>query len=98
MTGGTRMQTHFTQLGRAARARLFSQQPDVIDPQGPAELVGSGLGATLYMPATREHLATDLLRAADRGVVCTVVCLEDAISDHDVPAAQAHAADQLRTL
>ena len=92
------MLTHFTQLGATARCRLFNHLPGVIDPRGPAEMVGAALGATLYMPATRAQLARDLGMAAERGVVCTVVCLEDAISDHEVPAAQAHAVHELTQL
>ena len=92
------MLTHFTQLGATARCRLFNHLPGVIDPRGPAEMVGAALGATLYMPATRAQLARDLGKAAERGVVCTVVCLEDAISDHEVPAAQAHAVHELTQL
>lgn len=92
------MHTHFTQLGERARSRLFSQPPGTVDPRDSAELVGAALGATLYMPATRPDLAEDLRKAAARGVVGTVVCLEDAISEHDVPAAQAHAVAQLGQL
>lgn len=92
------MHTHFAQLGSPARQRLFSRAPEAIDPQGRAEDVGAGLGATLYMPATRARLAADLTKAAARGVVCTVVDLEDAISDHEVTGAQDNAARQLSEL
>ena len=60
------MLTHFTQLGATARCRLFNHLPGVIDPRGPAEMVGAALGATLYMPATRAQLARDLGKAAER--------------------------------
>lgn len=90
--------THFAHLGDAARARLFAVPPGPVDPTGPAAFVGAGLGATLYMPATRPHLAQDLAKAASRGLVCAVVCLEDAIGDHEVEGAQRHAVAQLREL
>lgn len=95
---GDPMYTHFAHLTQAARSRLFSKVPGSIDPHGSAAAVGAGLGATLYMPATRKHLAQDLMGAAERGVLASVVCLEDAIGDHDVVAAQQHATQQLIAL
>lgn len=92
------MHTHFAQLTDADRHRLFSRAPHPVNPHGPAEEVGAALGATLYMPATRQALAQDMTKAAARGVLCAVVDLEDAISDHDVTAAHTNAVTQLREL
>jgi citrate lyase beta subunit len=44
------------------------------------------LGATLYMPATRMDLA-EVLEGKIPGLRSLVVCLEDAVSEHDVPFA-----------
>lgn len=92
------MVTHFAQLSDSARSRLFAQAPQPLELDGPAEAVGAGLGATLYMPATRPDLARDLAKAAARGSVSAVVCLEDAIGDHEVEDAQRNAVTQLRAL
>lgn len=45
------------------------------------------LGATLYMPATRNDLAQAILYAGDLDLRSVVICLEDSILAHDVPQA-----------
>ncbi|MCG8707263.1 HpcH/HpaI aldolase/citrate lyase family protein [Brenneria sp. 4F2] len=45
------------------------------------------LGATLYMPATRTDIAKSVLNNEIEGLRSIVICLEDAVSDADVPAA-----------
>lgn len=45
------------------------------------------LGATLYMPATREDLADIILRNKIPALRSLVICLEDAVSDGDVEKA-----------
>jgi citrate lyase beta subunit len=54
------------------------------------------LGATLYCPATRPALARDIAKQAERGLVSTVVCLEDSIADAQLAQAEVNAVDQLR--
>ncbi|SDA14189.1 HpcH/HpaI aldolase/citrate lyase family protein [Sphingomonas sp. NFR15] len=57
------------------------------------------LGATLYMPCTRDDLAEALLGGRRiAGLRSAVLCLEDAVLDRDVPLALAHLAAFLRTL
>ncbi|WP_159225071.1 HpcH/HpaI aldolase/citrate lyase family protein, partial [Klebsiella pneumoniae] len=45
------------------------------------------LGATLYMPATRKDIAEVVLEGKIPGLLSLVVCLEDAVSEHDIPLA-----------
>ena len=45
------------------------------------------LGATLYLPATRDDLATALLGGRHADLRSAVICLEDAIHPSDVPLA-----------
>lgn len=45
------------------------------------------LGATLYMPATRCDVAKSVLSNKIEGLRSIVICLEDAVSEADVPAA-----------
>lgn len=54
----------------------------------PKRLLATGLGASLYSPATRPTLAQDILKNSARGVSSAIMCLEDSIADEDVPAAQ----------
>jgi citrate lyase beta subunit len=87
---------HFGLLSDADQSRLFSRRPEPFTRTSDVPTLGTALGATLYMPATRPHLARDLSRQAAAGVVSSVVCLEDSVADADLVAAQANAIDQLQ--
>ncbi|GLY07707.1 MULTISPECIES: HpcH/HpaI aldolase/citrate lyase family protein [Actinoplanes] len=89
---------HFAHLAPEIRGRLFSREPGSFDRSADPETLSVALGATLYMPGTRPDLARDLRSAAARGVMSVVVCLEDAIDDDSVAAAQENVITQLRTL
>ncbi|MGB8664800.1 MAG: HpcH/HpaI aldolase/citrate lyase family protein [Serratia inhibens] len=45
------------------------------------------LGATLYMPATRSDIAKSVLNNEIEGLRSIVICLEDAVSEADLPMA-----------
>ncbi|MGW4894404.1 HpcH/HpaI aldolase/citrate lyase family protein [Kitasatospora sp. NPDC004240] len=81
---------HFGHLPDSVRDRLFHEQPRAFTPGSEAAVLSTALGATLYSPATRTTLAADIRKQAARGVVSMVLCLEDAIADHEVPAAEAN--------
>ena len=89
---------HFGHLREDVRRRLFSVAPEEFDAFAEPETLAVALGATLYLPGDRPHLAADLRRVAARGVVSAVVCLEDAVADRDVPAAQRNVVGHLRAL
>ena len=81
---------HFGHLAEAERERLFSLVPEEVRRDDAPERLALALGATLYTPATHPGLAVSLERCARRGVLSTVLCLEDAVADHDLPAAEAN--------
>ncbi|MFJ6896109.1 HpcH/HpaI aldolase/citrate lyase family protein [Streptomyces hokutonensis] len=85
---------HFGHIAPEVRQRLFFQEPCEFDADSPARLLAAALGATLYSPATRPHLADDIVKLAGRGVVSMVLCLEDSIGDEDVPAAEENLVQQ----
>ncbi|ACY98730.1 HpcH/HpaI aldolase/citrate lyase family protein [Thermomonospora curvata] len=87
---------HFDHVSAARRKRLFFRQPRPFDRDTDPALLAVALGATLYSPATRPTLAHDIVKAVRHGVMSMVVCLEDAIPDDQVPAAEANMIDQLR--
>jgi citrate lyase beta subunit len=89
---------HFDFIGDDERERLFLHAPEPFGIEAGPELVGLGLGATLYCPATRPTLANDIARRAAQGVTSMVVCLEDAIADRELVAAEKNALRQLRGL
>ncbi len=89
---------HFDFLDEAALARLFHRAPETFDRTSDRDLLAVSLGATLYSPATRPTIEQDLATAHARGVVCAVLCLEDAIADRDVEYAEKNLVQQLGRL
>ncbi|MET9427086.1 MULTISPECIES: HpcH/HpaI aldolase/citrate lyase family protein [unclassified Streptomyces] len=89
---------HFGHIPPAARAGLFHRQPCEFTADSPAKMLAAALGATLYSPATRPHLADDVLKQVGRGVVSMVLCLEDSIDDGEVEAAEENLVRQLTDL
>ncbi|MCW2538950.1 MAG: citrate lyase beta subunit [Frankiales bacterium] len=87
---------HFDFLSDAEQARLFYRVPQSFDASAPINRLAVALGATLYSPATRPTLAADLAKRADEGVKSSVVCLEDAVADKDLIAAERNVIAQLR--
>lgn len=45
------------------------------------------LGATLYMPATRIDIADVILNHKIAGLRSLIICLEDSVSESDIPLA-----------
>jgi citrate lyase beta subunit len=89
---------HFSQLDAETRQRLFLHEPASFDRDSPPEVLSAALGATLYSPATRPNLVQDIRKQAARGVASMVLCLEDAIDDREVDAAEANVVTQLAQL
>ncbi|MBW8483476.1 HpcH/HpaI aldolase/citrate lyase family protein [Actinomadura parmotrematis] len=89
---------HFDHIDTALRKHLFFRHPRGFDRHDDPAVLAVALGATLYTPAIRPRLADDVAKAAARGVTSLVVCLEDAVADADLPAAEANAVAQLRLL
>ncbi|WP_433889142.1 HpcH/HpaI aldolase/citrate lyase family protein [Streptomyces sp. CA-111067] len=89
---------HFGHLASDVRGELFHREPQEFSADSPARMLATALGATLYSPATRPHLADDVLKQAGRGLVSTVLCLEDSIDDRDVAAGEANLVRQFADL
>jgi citrate lyase beta subunit len=87
---------HFDFLTDAERGRLFHREPQPFSAADDPKRLAVALGATLYTPAGRPTLATDIARCAARGVLSSVICLEDAVADADLPSAQHNLIVQLR--
>ncbi|MFE5141760.1 HpcH/HpaI aldolase/citrate lyase family protein [Streptomyces fagopyri] len=89
---------HFGHIAPEERQRLFYREPCVFTADSPSRLLAAALGATLYSPATRPHLADDILKQAARGVVSMVLCLEDSIDDSEVLGAERNLVRQFADL
>lgn len=79
---------HFDQLDVATRRSLFLHPPRHFSDAAGRDVLAMALGATLYVPATRENLAATVLRRAADGVTSMVLDLEDAVADDDVEDGQ----------
>jgi citrate lyase beta subunit len=80
---------HFDQLADDVRDRLFFRQPAAFTRDSERSVLAHALGATLYVPATKENLAGAVRRQARSGAKSMVIDLEDAISDGAVDSALA---------
>lgn len=89
---------HFGHLAEDVRGRLFLEQPRPFSADSEPAVLATALGGTLYSPATRPALAADIRKLAGRGVVSMVLCLEDAIADHEVDAGERNLVEQLNDL
>ncbi|MFK0018482.1 HpcH/HpaI aldolase/citrate lyase family protein [Streptomyces sp. NPDC090798] len=89
---------HFGHIAPEERQRLFYREPCVFTADSPARVLAAALGATLYSPATRPHLADDVIKQAGRGVVSMVLCLEDSIDDAEVVGAEENLVRQFADL
>ncbi|MGW3072397.1 HpcH/HpaI aldolase/citrate lyase family protein [Kitasatospora sp. NPDC001132] len=89
---------HFGHLAEDVRGRLFLEQPRPFSTRSGPTVLATALGGTLYSPATRPALAADIRKLAGRGVVSMVLCLEDAIADHEVDAGERNLVEQLNDL
>ncbi|PZS12327.1 MAG: ATP/GTP-binding protein [Pseudonocardiales bacterium] len=87
---------HFDFLSTADRQRLFFRAPEHFTASAEPALLALALGATLYSPASRPNLALDIAARAAAGVVSLVVCLEDAVADIELAAAEQNMVAQLR--
>ncbi|MEU6170418.1 HpcH/HpaI aldolase/citrate lyase family protein [Streptantibioticus parmotrematis] len=89
---------HFGHLAPRVRGELFHREPAAFRTDSPLPVLATALGATLYSPATRPRLSDDVRKQAARGVVSMVLCLEDAIDDAEVGAAEDNLVAQLTRL
>jgi citrate lyase beta subunit len=78
---------HFDQLAEDVRKQLFHLEPERFERDSERAVLAHALGATLYVPATKDDLASTVRRRAARGARSMVIDLEDAIADPSVDAA-----------
>jgi citrate lyase beta subunit len=87
---------HFDFLSDEDRRRLFHREPGHFAAGDDPNRLGVALGATMYSPATRPKLARDIAKQTSHGVMSTVLCLEDAVPDCELQAAECNLVSQLR--
>jgi citrate lyase beta subunit len=89
---------YFTYFYENELDQLFFQKPKTFNKYTDRELLSYGLGATLYMPATRPNIHQDLLSKKHEGLTSLVIDLEDAVGDNEVGKAESLLVDELLKL
>lgn len=88
---------YFEELDLETLASIFYKAPEEVDFES-EEIQSLAVGAMLYTPATRLHIAEDLLSRKIPSLKSNTLCLEDAISEEDVGAAVSNLRHQFETL
>lgn len=78
--------------------QFFYQRPQEFTKNTNPELLAYGLGATLYMPATRPNIHQEIMSKKHAGLTSMVIDLEDAVGDHQVLRAEGLLIDELLKL
>ncbi|MBO0958252.1 HpcH/HpaI aldolase/citrate lyase family protein [Neobacillus sp. MM2021_6] len=78
----------FTYLYEDEIEQFFYRRPQVFNKYSDRELLSYGLGATLYMPATRPNIHQEILSKKHEGLTSLVIDLEDAVGDNEVIKAE----------
>lgn len=89
---------HFEHLSDDARYALFAQEPHEVPADVSATELGRWMGATLYLPASRASVVSDLVRQRKRGVVAAVIDFEDSVTDSEARNSRSRAGSILREM
>lgn len=89
---------YFNFLSDLQQEGIFFKKPTTLTKYSSRNLLQYALGATLYMPAIRQDIS-DLMMGTKYKELCSMVlCLEDAIGDHEVPLAEEIIVDQIKSV
>ncbi|MEH7335926.1 HpcH/HpaI aldolase/citrate lyase family protein [Neobacillus drentensis] len=78
----------FTYFYENEMEQYFYLKPQSFSKYSELELLSYGLGATLYMPATRPNIHQEILSKKHDGLTSLVIDLEDAVGDKEVLRAE----------
>ncbi|KJS12821.1 MAG: citrate lyase subunit beta [Peptococcaceae bacterium BRH_c8a] len=90
--------TYFDYLSNELKQKIFFLPPtqEILDTN--KITLAHALGATLYMPGTSHRAISKIMNNEIPGLISTVICLEDAVDDREVDAAEKNLALQLKGL
>lgn len=86
---------YFSFLNAEEEEALFFSSPISFSHRTSKEMLAYAVGAALYMPATRPHIADDILQRKHEGLTTIVIDLEDAVGDEQVEFAEQCLSQQL---
>ncbi len=79
---------HFKYLPEEIKKDVFYQLPGAFSPADPVSMLQYALGAALYVPGVNEGIATAIVNRRYPQLTSVILCLEDAIGDNEVKAAE----------
>ncbi|WP_238327921.1 HpcH/HpaI aldolase/citrate lyase family protein [Paenibacillus gorillae] len=80
---------YFNYLTNEEEQNFFYSLPTQFSNYADKEIIAHAVGAALYMPATKESIADDLVAVKHEGLVSMVIDLEDAVGDNQLEYAEA---------
>ncbi len=79
---------YFNYLTNEEEQSYFHSLPKQFNNYADKEVIAHAIGAALYMPATKDNIADDLVAAKHEGLVSMVIDLEDAVGDNQLEYAE----------
>lgn len=79
---------YFNYITHEEEQSFFYTLPMHFNNYSEKEVIAHAIGAALYMPATKDNIANDLLASKHEGLVSMVIDLEDAIGDNQIMQAE----------
>ncbi|MCQ6275562.1 HpcH/HpaI aldolase/citrate lyase family protein [Bacillus sp. V3B] len=79
---------HFNYETKERIKIIFYKEPESFSKYTNREVLSYALGATLYMPATRENIAKDVIEKKLKDLTSMVIDLEDAVGDNQLQEAE----------
>ncbi len=79
---------YFNFLSPEEEDTLFFSSPVSFNHRTSKDLLAYAVGAALYMPATRTHIADDIMNGKHEGLTTIIIDLEDAVGDDQVEFAE----------
>lgn len=89
---------YFNYLSDFQKECIFYKQPASLTKYSSKEQLEYALGATLYMPATRQDIAQLLISNKYKELCSVVLCLEDSIGDTEVHLAEKLVVDHISAI
>lgn len=89
---------YFNYLTESEKRNIFYIQPTKFIKNDSVEILSNGIGAALYMPATKESIFYDIINKKYPSLITAILCLEDAIGDFEIEKAEAQLIEHIERL
>lgn len=89
---------YFSHLTEEVRHNILYRNPEPFTKNSKRDYLQFALGAALYIPATLPNIKDRVICKRIDGLTTAVICLEDAISDHEVEIAETKIIQELKEM